>query len=46
VKVEDNYQWLEQDDDPAVKAWSDAAEAADARVPGQVAGPCRDRDNS
>src|SRR6267142_443954 len=23
VKVEDNYQWLEQDDDPAVKAWSD-----------------------
>src|SRR5438128_10020674 len=24
VKVEDTYQWLEQDDDPAVKAWSDA----------------------
>src|SRR5438874_494483 len=24
VKLEDNYQWLEQDDDPAVKAWSDA----------------------
>ena len=24
VKVEDNYQWLEQDDDPAVKTWSDA----------------------
>jgi len=24
VKVEDDYQWLEQDDDPAVKAWSDA----------------------
>src|SRR5437879_13289954 len=24
VKVEDNYQWLEQDNDPAVKAWSDA----------------------
>src|SRR5207302_10084686 len=24
VKVEDNYQWLEQDDDPAVKAWSNA----------------------
>ena len=24
VKVEDNYQWLEQDDDPTVKAWSDA----------------------
>src|SRR5256886_13801396 len=24
VKVEDNYQWLEQDDDPAVKAWSEA----------------------
>ena len=24
VKVEDNYQWLENDDDPAVKAWSDA----------------------
>jgi prolyl oligopeptidase len=24
VKVEDNYQWLEQDDDPAVKGWSDA----------------------
>ena len=24
VKVEDNYQWLENDDDPEVKAWSDA----------------------
>ena len=24
VKVEDPYQWLEKDDDPAVKAWSDA----------------------
>jgi prolyl oligopeptidase len=24
AKVEDDYQWLEQDDDPAVKAWSDA----------------------
>ena len=24
IKVEDNYQWLEKDDDPAVKAWSDA----------------------
>jgi prolyl oligopeptidase len=24
VKVEDNYQWLEKDDDPAVKAWSNA----------------------
>jgi prolyl oligopeptidase len=24
LKVEDNYQWLEQDDDSAVKAWSDA----------------------
>ena len=24
VKVEDNYQWLEQDNDPAVKGWSDA----------------------
>ena len=23
VKVEDNYQWLENDTDPAVKAWSD-----------------------
>jgi prolyl oligopeptidase len=23
VKVEDDYQWLEKDDDPAVKAWSD-----------------------
>ena len=23
VKVEDNYQWLENDADPAVKAWSD-----------------------
>jgi protease II len=21
LKVEDNYQWLEQDNDPAVKAW-------------------------
>ena len=24
VKVQDDYQWLEKDDDPAVKAWSDA----------------------
>src|SRR5207237_9109397 len=24
VKVEDDYQWLEKDDDPAVKAWSSA----------------------
>jgi prolyl oligopeptidase len=24
VKVEDPYQWLEKDDDPAVKGWSDA----------------------
>jgi len=24
VKVEDNYQWLENDTDPAVKSWSDA----------------------
>jgi prolyl oligopeptidase len=24
VKVEDNYQWLESDSDPAVKTWSDA----------------------
>lgn len=24
VKVEDNYQWLEKDDDPEVKSWSDA----------------------
>ena len=24
TKVEDPYQWLENDDDPAVKAWSDA----------------------
>ena len=24
VKVEDNYQWLEDDNNPAVKAWSDA----------------------
>jgi prolyl oligopeptidase len=24
VKVEDNYQWLEKDDDPEVKAWSNA----------------------
>src|SRR6266403_478860 len=24
VKVEDSYQWLEKDDDPAVKSWSDA----------------------
>jgi prolyl oligopeptidase len=24
VKVEDPYQWLEKDDDPAVKAWSNA----------------------
>ncbi|HKR54411.1 MAG TPA: prolyl oligopeptidase family serine peptidase [Chthoniobacterales bacterium] len=23
VKVQDDYQWLEKDDDPAVKAWSD-----------------------
>src|SRR6267378_7705170 len=24
IKVEDPYQWLEKDDDPKVKAWSDA----------------------
>ncbi len=24
VKVQDDYQWLEKDDDPAVKSWSDA----------------------
>src|ERR1700748_2244565 len=24
VKVEDDYQWLEEDNNPAVKAWSDA----------------------
>jgi prolyl oligopeptidase len=24
VKVEDDYQWLENDADPAVKTWSDA----------------------
>src|SRR5207248_10504005 len=24
VTVEDSYQWLEQDDDPQVRAWSDA----------------------
>ena len=24
VTVEDPYQWLEEDDDPQVKAWSDA----------------------
>src|SRR6476619_6340692 len=24
TKVEDDYQWLENDNDPAVKAWSDA----------------------
>jgi prolyl oligopeptidase len=24
VKVQDDYQWLEKDDDPAVNAWSDA----------------------
>src|SRR3954463_3672695 len=24
AKVEDNYQWLENDNDAAVKAWSDA----------------------
>ncbi len=24
TKVEDDYQWLENDDDPAVKTWSDA----------------------
>jgi len=24
VKVQDDYQWLENDNDPAVKAWSDA----------------------
>ena len=23
TKVEDDYQWLENDDDPAVKTWSD-----------------------
>src|SRR6202521_3815539 len=24
VKVQDDYQWLEKDDDPTVKAWSEA----------------------
>jgi prolyl oligopeptidase len=24
VKIQDDYQWLEKDDDPAVKSWSDA----------------------
>src|ERR1700726_4971533 len=24
IKVQDDYQWLEKDDDPEVKAWSDA----------------------
>src|SRR2546423_2809199 len=24
VKVEDDYQWLEKDDDPPAKSWSDA----------------------
>src|SRR5205085_9968300 len=24
IKVQDDYQWLENDDDPQVKAWSDA----------------------
>src|SRR5215472_17743588 len=24
VKVQDDYQWLEKDDDPAVKSWSEA----------------------
>jgi len=24
VKIQDDYQWLEKDDDPEVKAWSDA----------------------
>ena len=28
TKVEDDYQWLENDDDPAVKAWSDAENKA------------------
>lgn len=28
VKVEDPYQWLEQDENPAVKAWSDGQNAA------------------
>jgi prolyl oligopeptidase len=27
VKVPDDYRWLERDDDPAVKAWSDAQNA-------------------
>jgi len=27
VKVPDDYRWLESDDDPAVKAWSDAENA-------------------
>ena len=24
IKVEDNYQWLENDNNPGVKGWSDA----------------------
>ena len=39
VKVEDNYQWLENSDDPAVRAWSDAqnnhARAFLAALPGR-----------
>src|SRR5271167_27160 len=39
VKVEDNYRWLENSDDPAVRAWSDAqntrARAFLAALPGR-----------
>ena len=43
-KFEDNYQWLEKDDDPEVKAWSDPQNQTDARLHRQVTGPSRDRE--
>ena len=44
VTVEDPYQWLEKDDEPEVKAWSDAQNQRTSAISRQVAGPGGDRE--
>ena len=44
VTVEDPYQWLEKDDDPEVKAWSDAQNQRTRALSRQVAGSGGDRE--
>ena len=39
VTVDDPYQWLEKDDEPDVKAWSDAQNQRTRQYLDQVAGP-------